>query len=519
MQGQQHARELAPRGRGRERRLRQAGVGAQPDHARVGRAGRRRGPPPAPRAARRAPSPGRPARPATASARRGRGLAAGPRAGRRPRPRPRRAPPRALVRPAPAASPAPSSRAVQRLARLGGAGEHGLGAGPVAAAEARVDLEARPPPGPAAPARRRDRPGRPAGRAATSWSASSAAPSSACGRAERGVDRGHRRQGPGRRPADAIHGARVAVARRQGLGGGRGRAPASPSAWRRRSRSARRAASSADVEPGRVDRRATSSSRSARSRSAASRRARAAARARSMPAQPAAQHGEALGGGVTSPARRRRRARTSWLAGLTRRRCSCWAEKRTSARASAATRLPGRGLPVDQRAGAALGRHAAGQDHLALVVGELAQRRARGRRPPGGPRSPSGTARVACTSACRAPGRTAEASAGAPASRPRAWASTVLPAPVSPVIAVRPPAAPARRARSPRGRGPRATGSRPAELLPVAPEEGGLGEGRPGAPPSRRGPTVTERPGRSDADALAVGLDVAVAGQRRCWSR
>ena len=64
----------------------------------------------------------------------------------------------------------------------------------------------------------------------------------------------------------------------------------------------------------------------------------------------------------------------SWLAGLTRRRCSCWAEKRTRARASAATASRGRGLPVDEGAGAPLGRNAAGEDHLALVVGELAQR-------------------------------------------------------------------------------------------------------------------------------------------------
>ena len=35
--------------------------------------------------------------------------------------------------------------------------------------------------------------------------------------------------------------------------------------------------------------------------------------------------------------------------------------------------LPRRGLAVDQGPGAALGRNAAGEDHLALVVGELAQ--------------------------------------------------------------------------------------------------------------------------------------------------
>ena len=187
---------------------------------------------------------------------------------------------------------------------------------------------------------------------------------------ERRVDRDQRLEGPGR-SADGVHGARVAVARRQGLGRRRGRR-------RETLRVAQALALGAqgllllDADPGGVDRRHQLLQVGPLALGGVASRPRGREGPVEAP-QAAAQRRQALG------ARDRGRPRE----GIEHRELARRAHQAPvlvlGGEAHQGPRqrrdgLPGRGLPVDEGAGAPLGRNAPGEDHLALVVGELTQR-------------------------------------------------------------------------------------------------------------------------------------------------
>ena len=272
------------------------------------------------------------------------------------------------------------------------------------------------------------------------------------------------------------------------------------------------------VEPGRVDRRHQLLQVGPLALGGRRAGARAAVRARSRPPEPPAQRPQALG------ARHGRRARE----GVEHRELAGRAHQPPvlvlGREAHQGTRqrrdgLARRGLPVDQRPRAALGRDAAREDDLALVLGQLAQRRAPGRRPRAGPRTPP------ARRGWPAPARGARR--GAPPPRrparrpggPSACASTVLPAPVSPVIAVR-PAGGASSARSMTTRS--RTSSERITAGRTSPGSAGRRRPRgrwPGGPPSRPAPIVTERPGPSAPIRWPSACSVAVADQRAVGDR
>ena len=256
----------------------------------------------------------------------------------------------------------------QRLARLLGARDHLLGARPVTARQPGVDLqpllhlgqaprlgvevlEVRPQPQP-------DLLERLLGRAELG-----------VGRGQRGVDLDHRREGR-RGRAQRRHDPSLSVARRQRLGGGRG-GGGQPLGMAQALALGPQRGLLQGVDAGGVDLAhqllqvvalalgrlapgARGRQRAADARQAPpQRRQPLGGRADVRPGE-GVEHGELAGGADQAPVLVLRRE----------------AHQRSRQRRD---RLPGRRLPVDQGPGPPFGRHPAGDDHLALVVDELAQ--------------------------------------------------------------------------------------------------------------------------------------------------
>ena len=132
---------------------------------------------------------------------------------------------------------------------------------------------------------------------------------------------------------------------------------------------------------------------------------------------------------------RRRRRRGSRAGPRPPSACGARAARRTRPAASdRAQVLRGDRAALQVRARRPVGHHAAAEHQLRLVerdaLGELGQL--------GSAASPAGGANTPSTYASSAPGRTMPRRGLPPSSRSSAWASMVLPAPVSPVIAFRP---------------------------------------------------------------------------------
>ena len=225
---------------------------------------------------------------------------------------------------------------------------------------------------------------------------------------------------------------------------------ASPSRWDRSPRTPRRRRDGASPprpagraraparaprpRPGRLPRSPRSRTRGSRGRAPARRAGRASPPAR------ARSRGPPPGGARTRSARSgapRRRTRPGSRA-APRPPSACGA--RAGRRRPPAARRP-RAAPARTRSGPA-GTSASGRRAPRGGRAPAPARRAGCARParpaPGPPRAPAGGSKTPSTYASSAPGRTMPRRGLPPSSRSSAWASIVLPAPVSPVIAFRP---------------------------------------------------------------------------------